>query len=66
MLDDLMSMDIASQCRVQVLDIDTDPSLQKQFALRIPVLAAEEGNMIICEHSLDRQAVTKYLTARRG
>jgi hypothetical protein len=64
MLDTLMSMDIASQCSIQVLDIDTDPLLQKQFALRIPVLAGEEGNMIICEQSLDRQAVIKYLTAR--
>lgn len=66
MLDALMSMDIASQCSVQIFDIDTDPVLQKQFALRIPVLAAEEGNKIICEQSLDRQAVIKYLTVRSG
>ena len=66
MLDALMSMDIASECSLQVFDIDTDPVLQKQYALRIPVLAADEGNIIICEQSLDQQAVIKYVTETSG
>jgi len=66
LLDALMAMDIASQCSVHIVDIDTDPVLQKQFSLRIPVLIAEDGNKIICEQSLDRQAVIKHLTAWSG
>ena len=66
LLDALMAMDIASQCSVQIVDIDTDPVLQKQFSLRIPVLTADDGNKIICEQSLDQQAVIKHLTAWTG
>lgn len=66
MLVDLMSMDDASQCSVQFFDIDTDPVLQKQFALRIPVLTTEDGKAIICEQFLDRQAVINYLAAWSG
>jgi hypothetical protein len=66
MLDELMSMDIASQLHIQIVDIDTDPVTQRQFALRIPVLVAADNNEIICEQTLDHHAVVDYLITQAG
>ena len=66
MLETLMAMDIAGQFHVQIVDIDADPSIQREFALRIPVLADAEGNQIICEQTLDHHAVVDYLITQAG
>jgi hypothetical protein len=64
MLEALMSMDIAGQFHVQVVDIDMDPATQREFALRIPVLAAAESNQVICEQTLDHHALVDFLIAQ--
>ncbi len=66
MLNELMSMDIASQLQVQIVDIDSDPVIQRQFALRIPVLIAADNNEIICEQTLDHHAIVDYLITQAG
>lgn len=66
MLNELMSMDIASQLHVQIVDIDSDPVTQRQFALRIPVLTAADNNEIICEQTLDHHAIVDYLITQAG
>ena len=66
MRDALMGMDIAGQFQVQIVDIDADPVIQRQFALRIPVLAAADNNEIICEQTLNHHAVVDYLITQAG
>ena len=66
MLEDLKSFDQQHRFTVQIFNIDTDPELQHRFTARIPVLAADNGDEIICEQVLDRQAVTDYLLTRSG
>ena len=49
------------EVEVQLVDVDTDPSLKERYGLRIPVLAA--GQKVICEARLDEDALDAYFTA---
>lgn len=44
---------------IQVIDIDSDPEYIRRYALKIPVLVGEDGE--ICHYTLDREAVEEYL-----
>jgi len=52
------------EVEVQLVDVDTDPSLNERYGLRIPVLAA--GQKVICEAKLDEAALDAYFAAVGG
>lgn len=50
---------VADRARVEVVDIGTDPGLERRYALRIPVLVA--GDVELSTYPLDRERVERYL-----
>ncbi|HJO36187.1 MAG: glutaredoxin family protein [Pseudomonadota bacterium] len=46
---------------VRYVDIDGDAELTRRYALRIPVLAAQDAEL--CEYRLDRERLQAYLDA---
>ena len=50
---------VADRVRIEVIDIGTDPGLERRYGLRIPVLAA--GDTELSGYPLDRQRVERYL-----
>ena len=52
------------EVEVQLVDVDTDPSLNERYGLRIPVL--EAGQKVICEVRLDEAALDAYFAAAGG
>jgi glutaredoxin len=49
--------------RVEVVDVDADPRLERRYSERVPVLAA--GERELCSHRLDLQALDAYLAEIR-
>lgn len=47
-------------CRVTLIDIDSDPQLGERYGLEIPVLMAGEHE--ICHYTLDMQALDRFLS----
>lgn len=53
---------LAGHCvAVRYIDIDGDAELTRRYALRIPVLAAQDAEL--CEYRLDRERLQAYLDA---
>lgn len=48
---------------LRVVDVDQDPSLERRYGERVPVLAA--GGSEICHYHLDRPALDAYLVKFR-
>jgi len=46
---------------INLIDIDSDPEIQREYALRIPVLTDADSGKIICEQLLDRRSILKHL-----
>ena len=51
---------IGDRARVQVVDIDGDPGLERAYGLRIPVLVGDDGREL-SSYPLDTGAVAAYL-----
>lgn len=49
--------------RVEVVDVDADPRLERRYGERVPVLAA--GERELCCYRLDLQALDAYLAEIR-
>ncbi|MEW5708984.1 MAG: glutaredoxin family protein [Pseudomonadota bacterium] len=49
--------------RVEVVDVDADPRLERRYGERVPVLAA--GERELCYYRLDLQALDAYLAEIR-
>lgn len=49
----------ARDFRVSVIDVDTDPALERRFGDKVPVLM--HGERELCHYHLDVSAVTDYL-----
>lgn len=63
MLHGLLALQSGNRFDVEVIDIDADPELQREFTLRIPVLSVADDHKVICEQVLDQQAVMQYLAS---
>jgi Glutaredoxin-like domain (DUF836) len=46
---------------VEVLDVDSDPTLKRRHGLDVPVLLLDET--VVCRHRLDRAELTRLLQA---
>ena len=44
---------------IEVLDVDTDPLLQRRHGLDVPVLLLDGS--VVCRHRLDRNELTRLL-----
>jgi predicted thioredoxin/glutaredoxin len=44
---------------LEVLDVDSDPQLQRRHGLEVPVLLLD--GTVVCRHRLDRQELTRLL-----
>ncbi len=44
---------------IEVVDVDSDPEYIRRYALKIPVLVGNDGE--ICHYTLDREALEEYL-----
>ncbi len=49
--------------RVEVVDVDADPWLERRYGERVPVLAA--GGRELCSYRLDPEALDAYLAEIR-
>lgn len=58
LLDELLAM-LGERAEVEVVDIGADPELEREYWLRIPVLAG--GGVELSEFPLDAQRVEDYL-----
>jgi len=54
---------VTDKVTVEIVDIDLDPEIQRQFSLRIPLLTEPASGKILCETRFDPQSVLDYLTA---
>ncbi len=52
------------ELEVQLVNVDTDPTLKARYGLRVPVLAGAGRDL--CEVTLDEVAVDAYFAARAG
>ena len=44
---------------LDVLDVDSDPQLQRRYGLEVPVLLLD--GTVVCRHRLDRDELTRLL-----
>lgn len=58
MQNDLLPLKKELGFELQVIDVDRDPVLVKQYGTRVPVLVSEKGE--ICHYFLDKQALLQY------
>ena len=58
LIEELLPM-IRGRVELEIVDIDTDPSLESRFGTRIPVV--EFAGRALCEHVLDGAAVRAAL-----
>ena len=49
---------------LELLDVDSDPQLQRRYGLEVPVLLLD--GMVVCRHRLDRDELTRLLRAARS
>lgn len=63
LIEDLLPI-VRQRMRVDVVDIDTSPSWQAEYGTRIPVV--EYGGRVICQYTLDREAIFKILADTAG
>ena len=59
MIAGLQSLQPARDFRVSVIDVDSDPALERRFGEKVPVLM--HGERELCHYHLDVSAVTDYL-----
>jgi len=59
MVDALRQIQAAMPFTLQVIDVDSDPALEKKYGDLVPVLLT--GEREICHYHLDRAAVNAYL-----
>jgi Glutaredoxin-like domain (DUF836) len=52
---------VGNRVRLEVIDIGTDPGLERRYGLRIPVLVA--GDIELSGYPLDHERVGRYLAA---
>jgi Glutaredoxin-like domain (DUF836) len=50
---------LAGKAELDVVDIDGDPSLEREYGIRIPVLTA--GDLELSVYRLDKDRVDRYL-----
>ena len=62
--DRLLEISTASDFTLVVADIDADPQLQREYALRIPVLLDIELNQIVAEQVINIDVVRAHLSGR--
>ena len=62
----LLGLPQTDKFTLEVVDIDKDRLLQREFALRIPVLVVIETNQILFEQQADPLALIRYLDAVQG
>lgn len=48
---------------VEVVDVDADAALRKEYGLHVPVLVHEEREL--CRHRLEPAGITAYLSSFR-
>ena len=58
MQNDLLPLKKELGFELQVIDVDRDPVLEKQYGTRVPVLVSEKGE--ICHYFLDKRALLQY------
>jgi hypothetical protein len=58
LVDDLLPL-IRNRLTLEIVDIDSRPEWQREFASRIPVVEFE--GRIICQHFLDRPRINQIL-----
>ena len=51
---------LAARLQLQLVDVDSDPVLQRRFGLRVPVLV-DAWDEVLCEGRLDPQALADAL-----
>jgi hypothetical protein len=49
---------------LEVLDVDSDPQLQRRHGLDVPVLLLDGS--VVCRHRLDLNELTRLLDGQRG
>lgn len=49
---------------IEVVDVDTDPELQRRYGLHVPVLLLD--GTVVCRHRLDGPELTRLLRHRSG
>ncbi len=49
---------------IEVVDVDSDPELQRRFGLNVPVLLLDGS--VVCRHRLDASELTRLLRAAPG
>ncbi len=59
----LQSLQEALAFKLEPINVDSDPELQRRFGTLIPVLAADEE--IICNYYLDPVGLERYLDGRQ-
>lgn len=60
MLAELLRLLPAQQAQhIRIIDISTDPLLERRYAIRIPVLLADDE--VVCTYRLDAQRVLTFL-----
>ena len=59
MLSGLQSLQSGQPFELTVIDVDSDPALEKRFGEWVPVLM--HGDRELCHYHLDSAAVTEYL-----
>ena len=59
MLSGLQSLQSGHPFELMVIDVDSDPALEKRFGEWVPVLM--HGDRELCHYHLDSAAVTEYL-----
>ena len=58
MQNDLLSLQKELGFELQIIDVDSDPDLVKQYGTRVPVLTSDKDE--ICHYFLDKQALLQY------
>ena len=60
MIAGLRALQAGSRFELQIIDVDTEPSLEEQYGEWVPVLVGDDGE--ICHYHLDTAKVNEYLT----
>jgi hypothetical protein len=51
---------LRDRAQLRIVDISQDPGLEREYALRIPVLKA--GDEELCQYHLDPERLERYLS----
>ncbi len=62
----LSALSRADEFTLEVVDIDEDRDLQREYVLRIPVLIVAETRQILFEQQADPLPLIRYLDTEQG